>query len=265
MTPEGFDSAYQQAVAKFDAVHRLTEQIAPDKIGLALTPDDVRRIAASGRKVAVIGIENGYSIGMDIARVKEFYDRGGRYMSLAHNGHSQLADSNTGEANNEWLNGDGLSRLGKQVIAEMNKWGIMVDCLASVEGREPAGDSRCRRRRSSRRIRRRAALANVSRNLDDETLCGASRRTAASFRRWRSRATSACTPPERQPAHQRAESGIRHLRWRRRRGGGGARRRRCAGAAARGGGCGGAGAVRARGCGAARRAVGRAGAAAVAA
>jgi len=86
----------------------------------------VRRIAASGRKVAVIGVENGYSIGTDIKRVKEFYDRGGRYMSLAHNGHSQLADSNTGEGTGIWLHG-GLSPLGKQVIAEMNKWGIMVD------------------------------------------------------------------------------------------------------------------------------------------
>ena len=58
LTEEGYASAYQTAVSKFDAVHRLTEQIAPDKIGLALTPADVRRIAASGRKVAVIGIEN---------------------------------------------------------------------------------------------------------------------------------------------------------------------------------------------------------------
>ncbi len=100
LTPEGYDSAYKQAVAKFDAVHRLTEQIAPNEIGLALTPADVVRIAKSGKKVAVIGIENGYPIGTDLKRVKEFWKRGGRYMSLAHNGHSQLADSNTGEANN---------------------------------------------------------------------------------------------------------------------------------------------------------------------
>ena len=71
LTPEGFDNAYRQAVAKFDAVHALTEKIAPDKIGLALTADDVRKIAASGRKVAVIGIENGYPIGLDIKRVKD--------------------------------------------------------------------------------------------------------------------------------------------------------------------------------------------------
>src|SRR5271168_2521730 len=41
LTPAGYDNAYRQAVAKFDAVHRLTEQIAPDNIGLALTPADV--------------------------------------------------------------------------------------------------------------------------------------------------------------------------------------------------------------------------------
>ena len=168
LTPEGYDNAYRQAVAKFDAVHRLTEQIAPDQIGLALTPDDVRRIAASGRKVAVIGVENAYSIGTDIGRVKEFFDRGGRYMSLSHNGHSQLSDSNTGEANNQWLNG-GLSPLGRQVIAEMNKWGIMVDlshpskaanlqAIALSKAPVIASHSAAR------------ALADHSRNLDDETL-----------------------------------------------------------------------------------------------
>jgi len=52
LTPAGYADAYRQAVAKFDAVHRLTEQIAPKEIGLALTPADVMRIARSGRKVA---------------------------------------------------------------------------------------------------------------------------------------------------------------------------------------------------------------------
>src|SRR5438874_11256854 len=55
LTPAGFENAYRQAVAKFDAVHRLTEQIAPNEIALALTPGDVTRIAKSGKKVVVIG------------------------------------------------------------------------------------------------------------------------------------------------------------------------------------------------------------------
>ena len=123
--PEGYDNAYKQAVAKFDAIHRLTEEIAPDKIGLALTAADARRIYKSGRKVAFIGVENGYPLGEDLGRLKEFYDRGARYMSLAHNGHSQLADSNTGERDGwKW---NGLSPLGRKAVAEMNRLGIMID------------------------------------------------------------------------------------------------------------------------------------------
>jgi len=88
LTPEGYENAYKQAIAKFDAIHRLTERIAPDKIGLALTHADVVRLHNEGLRVAVIGVENGYTIGTDIRRVKEFYDRGARYMSLAHNGNT---------------------------------------------------------------------------------------------------------------------------------------------------------------------------------
>ncbi len=133
LTPEGFDDAYKQAIAKFDAIHRLTEQIAPNQIGLALTPADVIALHKAGKRAAVIGIENGYPIGLDLKRVKEFYDRGGRYMSLAHNGNSQLADSNTGETQG-YLYNNGLSPLGRQVIAEMNRLGMMVDLSHPSKG-----------------------------------------------------------------------------------------------------------------------------------
>jgi membrane dipeptidase len=168
LTPEGYDNAYKQAVAKFDAVHHLTKEIAPDQIELALTADDVRRIAKSGKKVALIGVENAYSLGTDLKRIKEFYDRGARYMSLAHNGHSQYADSNTGERDGKWLH-NGLSDLGKQAIAEMNKWGIMIDLShpskqsnlqAMALSKAPVIASHSAAR----------ALADVSRNMDDEQL-----------------------------------------------------------------------------------------------
>ena len=126
LNEEGFARAYENAMDKFTAIHRLAEEIAPDRIELAYTSDDVREIVASGKKVAMIGIENGYPIGMDISNVKKFAQLGGRYMSLAHNGHSQLSDSNTGERDSVWLY-DGLSDLGKEVIGEMNKWGMMID------------------------------------------------------------------------------------------------------------------------------------------
>lgn len=168
LTPEGYAAAYANADAKFKAIHRLCEEIAPDRIELALSSADVKRIVKSGKKVAMIGVENGYPIGTDINRVKEFYDRGARYMSLAHNGHSQLADSNTGEQDNVWLN-NGLSPLGKDVIKEMNKWGIMVDLshpskTSNIEAIKLSKAPVIASHSSAR------ALNDVSRNLDDEQL-----------------------------------------------------------------------------------------------
>ena len=168
LTAEGYARAYEQADAKFKAIHWLCKEGAPDKIELALTPADVHRIIRSGKKVAMIGVENGYPVGMDINRVKEFADRGARYMSLAHNGHSQLADSNTGELDSVWLHG-GLSPLGRQVIAEMNKWGIMVDLshpakTSNIQAIQLSKAPVIASHSSAR------ALNNVPRNLDDEVL-----------------------------------------------------------------------------------------------
>ena len=168
LTPEGYERAYENAIEKFEAVHRLTEQIAPDRIGLALTPAEVRSIAASGRKVAVIGIENAYPVGTDLGRIKEFFDRGGRYMSLSHNGHSQFSDSNTGEGSNEWLYG-GLSELGRQAVMEMNRLGIMIDVSHPSKGSmmQTVGLSKAPVIASHSAVR---SLGNHSRNMDDEML-----------------------------------------------------------------------------------------------
>src|SRR5688572_15442716 len=168
LTPEGYASAYKQAIAKFEAIHRLTKEIAPDRIELALTAADVPRIAAKGKKVALIGVENAYPLGADLKRVKEFHDRGARYISLAHNGHSQFSDSNSGERDGKWLH-NGLSDLGRQAIVEMNRHGIMVDVshpskpsmmqtVALSKAPVIASHSAAR------------ALANHSRNMDDEQL-----------------------------------------------------------------------------------------------
>jgi microsomal dipeptidase-like Zn-dependent dipeptidase len=74
----------------------------------------------------MIGVENTHPLGTNISRVKQFFDLGARYMSLTHNGHSQFCDSNTGEADDIWLH-NGVSELGKEIIKEMNKLGIMID------------------------------------------------------------------------------------------------------------------------------------------
>ncbi|MEX0964281.1 MAG: membrane dipeptidase [Pseudohongiellaceae bacterium] len=165
---EGYAAAYANAIDKFDAIHRLAEEIAPDQIEIAYTSDDVRRIVAEGKKVAMIGIENAYPVGLDMSNIRDFQERGGRYMSLAHNGHSQFSDSNTGERDNVWLH-NGLSDLGREAIVEMNKWGIMID--VSHPSREAIMQTLSLTRapliasHSSAR-----ALSEHSRNLDDEQL-----------------------------------------------------------------------------------------------
>jgi len=118
----GYKRALAEANAKFDAIHRMV-RLFPDTIGLATSPDDVERLHQQGKLIACIGIENGYPMGEDLALIDEFYARGARYMSIAHNGHTQLGDSHTPA---EPLHG-GLSELGRQAIAAMNRLGIMVD------------------------------------------------------------------------------------------------------------------------------------------
>jgi len=168
LNAKGYQKAYDNAISKFDAIHRLTKEYASDKIELALTSDDVRRINDAGKKIAMIGIENGYPVGEDIGNVKKFYDLGGRYMSLAHNGHSQLSDSNTGERDSIWLH-NGLSDLGKQVIKEMNTYGMMVDIShpskEAIKQMIELSKAPVIASHSSAR-----ALCDHSRNLDDEQL-----------------------------------------------------------------------------------------------
>jgi membrane dipeptidase len=168
LTAEGYQRAYEADMEKFAAVHRLAEELAPDKIEIAYRADDVAKISAKGKKVALMGVENAYGIGTDLTNIKKFYDQGARYMSLAHNGHSQMSDSNTGERDGVWLY-HGLSPLGKQAVAELNRLGIMIDIshpskesmmqtLALTKAPIIASHSAVR------------ALCNVSRNLDDEQL-----------------------------------------------------------------------------------------------
>jgi microsomal dipeptidase-like Zn-dependent dipeptidase len=168
LTTAGFERAHAAAIEKFDAIHRLTATLAPARIGLARTAEEVRQIYARGRKVALIGVENGYPLGQDLARVRQFAERGARYLSLAHNGHNHLSDSNTGERDGVWLHG-GLSPLGREVVAELNKWGIMIDVShpSKQSMMQTVSLSRAPIIASHSAVR---ALCDHSRNLDDEQL-----------------------------------------------------------------------------------------------
>lgn len=168
LNAEGFARAHAQAMEKFQAIHRLVDSIAPGRAELARTAADARRIHAAGKKVILIGVENGFPIGSDITNVARFHALGGRYMSLAHNGHSQLSDSNTGERDGIWLH-NGLSELGRQVIREMNRVGMMIDIShpSKQSMMQTLEITRAPIIASHSGVR---ALCNHSRNLDDEQL-----------------------------------------------------------------------------------------------
>lgn len=122
-TQEGYRKARERADELFGAIHEMCEQY-PDMVELATTPDDASRLEKEGKIAAFIGLENGYPIGKDLSLVKEYYDRGMRYITLCHSSDNQICGSSTDKENPEK---DGLSELGKKVVAECNRLGIMVD------------------------------------------------------------------------------------------------------------------------------------------
>ncbi len=168
LSEEGYAKAKDNAMSKFDAIRRLCDEMASDRIELALTSDDVRRISAAGKKVAMIGVENAYPIGEDLSNFERYQRMGARYISLSHNGHSQFCDSNTGEKDSVWLH-NGLSELGKKAVAEMNRLGIMIDVShpskKSMEQMIQLTKAPLIASHSSAR-----ALCDHSRNLDDDQL-----------------------------------------------------------------------------------------------
>jgi membrane dipeptidase len=164
-TPEGNEKAKRDALTKFNAIHRMTEQLCPRAIELAYSATDVERLARSGKKVAAIGIENGYVIGRDLALIKRYHELGARYMTLAHGAHNDIADSATPR---EAEHG-GLSSFGEQVVTEMNRVGMMVDVshISKAAMLHAVRVSRAPVIASHSSTR---ALADHPRNLDDEQL-----------------------------------------------------------------------------------------------
>lgn len=168
LNEEGFAKAKENAYSKFEAIANLTSEFAPEDIELARSSQEVFDIVDRGKLVAMIGVENAYPIGTDLSEVERYHELGARYISLAHNGHSQFSDSNTGESDDVWLH-DGLSELGVQMVAEMNRLGIMIDIShpskEAIKDMVSLSKAPIIASHSSAR-----ALCDHSRNLDDEQL-----------------------------------------------------------------------------------------------
>jgi len=124
-TPAGLEAegkSKEAAEELIDLVNRIVSE-SPDKFAIALSPDDIERQFAAGLISLPMGMENGSPIEGDLANVEHFFDRGIRYITLAHGLSNHISDSSYDD-NKQW---GGLSEFGVEVVAEMNRLGIMVD------------------------------------------------------------------------------------------------------------------------------------------
>jgi membrane dipeptidase len=118
-----FNKVHKKALEIFEAIRKNVEKNS--KVAeLAYTADDAYRIKKSGKIAAFIGVENGYPVGKDISRVKQYYDLGARYMTLSHSRNNDICDSSTDP---KLAENNGLSPFGEEVVKEMNRLGMMVD------------------------------------------------------------------------------------------------------------------------------------------
>ena len=115
------DAAIRETIEQIDIVRRMIEAYPLD-LELASTADDVVRIHKAGRIASMIGVEGGRQIGGSLAALRQYYNLGARYMTLAHNQTTEWADSATDDPKF-----DGLSAFGLEVVKEMNRLGMLVD------------------------------------------------------------------------------------------------------------------------------------------
>lgn len=118
-----FNKVHADALRIFNAIHNNVQKNT-GIAAIALTSGDAYRLKKEGKIAAFIGLENGYPMGKQLSRVKEYYDLGARYMTLSHSRNNDICDSSTDPGGPEH---NGLSVLGEQVVKEMNRLGMMVD------------------------------------------------------------------------------------------------------------------------------------------
>jgi membrane dipeptidase len=122
-TPEGNAYARDRALQLFDSIHAIVAR-NPQLAEIARSSSDLRAINRRGKKAVYIGIENGFTLGRDLSLISRFYNLGARYITLCHSSNNDICDSSTDEGGPEH---GGLSAFGREVVAEMNRLGIMVD------------------------------------------------------------------------------------------------------------------------------------------
>lgn len=123
LTDESYEAAYKAAVARQDEILKMVAD-HPEDFELAYTADDAERIVASGKRVVLQSIENSYPLQLDVANLKTFYDKGVRMVGLIH-----FRDNQFGGSATDFTSPDstGLTDLGKELVREANRLGMVVD------------------------------------------------------------------------------------------------------------------------------------------
>jgi membrane dipeptidase len=170
-TPDGWDAARTRALAMLDAIVAMGREANGLRARTTTTVTEIEAAARDGATAIIPVVENGHTIGRDLGVLAEFRARGARYMTLTHNGHNELADSSNPRTDlgDPPTRHGGLSPLGRDAIAEMNRLGMLVDVshVSKASMMQAAAVSRTPVVATHSCIH---ALCAVPRNLDDEQL-----------------------------------------------------------------------------------------------
>ncbi|MFT8718825.1 dipeptidase [Acetobacter sp.] len=133
---EGHKAAQAQTIAMLETINRMQGTHNGITARVCPTVDEIEAAYREGALAVVPGVENGYGMGDDIGMLAKFRALGARYVTLTHNGHNALADSGqpSRRLGDPEMRHGGLSALGREAIAEMNRLGMLVD--VSHTGRE---------------------------------------------------------------------------------------------------------------------------------
>ncbi|WP_313803638.1 dipeptidase [Sphingobium sp.] len=130
LTEEGFRKARDFAILRGLSIREMVAS-DPANFQLALEAKDAAPIAAAGKRIVYMSIENAYPLGEDVSLLKTFYDMGVRVSGFAHFAHNQFADSSTDPSKKPRYGG--LSPLGKELLKEMNRLGVVPDASHSSD------------------------------------------------------------------------------------------------------------------------------------
>jgi len=122
-TPEGLRLAHERALRCFERTHEVLQANA-GACALALSAEDGLRLKAEGKRAIYLSIENAYSLGRDAGNVAKFCQLGVRMLGLTHMLNNDVADASTDPRGAEW---GGLSPLGREIVAEANRCGVVLD------------------------------------------------------------------------------------------------------------------------------------------